>query len=368
MAHTVTSNGLTISHKGTGGFEMNSTPDVCKLPNNVPVPFVIISFSKDLVRGTDTVFADGGNTIDCKGSAHSRCMGDEPGVNKGVASTTQMDESTWITWSPNVRVEGRNISRLSDKMFMNNKNCISGAGGHYEVPASVTDPIMKELCKIFCETREEWHKCKATGSKSCTKPSKVAEGKLNKALGNKGSSLAKALGKKVGAAERTFFATADKMFEGARKIYDKTGMEKAIKRQVERYVGKELLEKGAKMAGRSWLKVVPGLNVLSTIYDVVDLAMTAGEIYSMVKGADAIMDNAVKIKPDFAVMDENGALEKIYDFKFDDPATGYQDDWDEKRMQKQAYDKALPADTEAKAVDNKTCQCDKKPGKPVVGV
>lgn len=81
------------------------------------------------------------------------------------------------------------------------------------------------------------------------------------------------------------------------------------------------------MAGRSWLKLVPGLNVLSTIYGVVDLAMTAADIYSMVKGADMIMDKAIKIQPDFAVMDENGALEKIYDFKFDDPDTWYLDDW-----------------------------------------
>lgn len=366
MSHTVTANGLTVSHKGTGGFEMNSTPDVCKLPNNVPVPFAIISFSADLVRGTTTVFADGGNTIDCKGSAHSKCTGDEPGVKKGILSGTQLHESTWITWSPNVRVEGRNISRLSDKMYMNNKNCISGAGGHYEVPANIKDPIMRELCKIFCETRDEWHKCKKAGGK-CDKPSKTAQGKVNKALKGKGSGLTKALGKKVGAAERAFFSSADKMFQGARKIYDKAGMQRAIKRQVEKLVGKKVLEKGAKMAGRSWLKLVPGLNVLSTIYDVVDLAMTAADIYDLVKNADTIIDKAIKIQPDFAVMDENGALEKIYDFKFDDPETGYLDDWQNKSKQKEAYERALPSDRQPEKVDNKTCQCDKTPKSPGLG-
>jgi hypothetical protein len=360
MAHTVNANGLTISHKGTGGHEMNSSPDVCKLPNNIPVPFMIISFSKDLVRGTTTVFADGGNTIDCKGSAHSKCTGDEPGVNKGVASGTQLHESTWITWSPNVRAQGRNISRLSDKMFMNNKNCISGAGGHYEVPASIKDPILRELCKIFCEVREEWLKDKKT------KPSKTAQDKVENALKSKDSKLSKALGKKIGAAERTFFSSADKMFEGARKIYDRSGMERAIKRQVEKYVGKELLEKGAKMAGRAWLKVIPGLNVISTIYDVVDLAMTAKDVYDMVKGADAVMDKAIKVKPDFAVMDADGNLEKIYDFKFDDPKTGYQDDWQAKQKQQEAYKSASIKDPQK--VDNETCQCDKSRGKPVVGV
>lgn len=367
MAHTVNANGLTISHKGTGGYETNSTPDLCKMPNNVPVPFNIVSFSKDLIRGTTSVFADGGNTIDCKGSAHSKCIGDEPGVRKGVISGTQLDESTWITWSPNVRVEGRNVARLSDKMFMNNKNCISGAGGHYEVPASIKDPILRELCKIFCETRDEWHKCKKAGGK-CTTPSNAAQGKVNDALKNKKTGLGKSLGKKIGAAERAFFSSADKMFDGARKVYDKAGMERAIKRKVEKYVGKELLEKGAKIAGRSWLKVVPGLNVLSTIYDVVDLAMTGAEIYNMVKGADMILDKAIKIKPDFAVMDENGALEKIYDFKFDDPDTGYLDDWQKKAMQKEAYETALPEGQSPQKVDNETCKCDKGPKKGSVGI
>lgn len=70
MAHTVSANGLNISHKGTGGYEMNSTPDVCRV-GDTPVPFSIISYSRDLVRGTATVFADGGHVLDAKGSAHA---------------------------------------------------------------------------------------------------------------------------------------------------------------------------------------------------------------------------------------------------------------------------------------------------------
>ncbi|NEP60530.1 MAG: DUF4150 domain-containing protein, partial [Symploca sp. SIO2G7] len=115
MPQTVAANSLTISHQGTAGMEMNSVPDICKTPSGpavIPVPYMIVSFSKDLVRGTKTVFADGGNSIDHMSSAHSRCTGDEPGTLLGVISGTQMHESTWITFSPNVYVEGKGVSRL----------------------------------------------------------------------------------------------------------------------------------------------------------------------------------------------------------------------------------------------------------------
>ena len=91
MGVTITVNGLTIAHKGSGGFARNSTPDVCLTPSGpVPVPYQIISFGSDLVRGTTTVKADGGHMVAVKGSDHSRCIGDEPGTAKGVASGMQM--------------------------------------------------------------------------------------------------------------------------------------------------------------------------------------------------------------------------------------------------------------------------------------
>ncbi|SOC04338.1 hypothetical protein SAMN05877809_103179 [Rhodobacter sp. JA431] len=62
-------------------------------------------------------------------------------------------------------------------------------------------------------------------------------------------------------------------------------------------------------------------------------------------------------------MNDEGGLEKIYDFKFDAPQTGYVDDWQEKQMQEQAYEKALPDGVEPEKVDNETCECDRKPGK-----
>lgn len=361
MSHTVVANGFTVSHKGTPGYEKNSTPDVCLTPSGpVPVPYSIISYSRDLIRGSRTVFADGGNSIAIKGSAHTPGYGDQSGTQKGVASGTNMHESTWITYSPNVYVEGKNICRLSDKLFMNNKNCISGVGGHYEPPAGLSD-VMKELCKIFCQTREEWHACKRRGGQ-CPKPSEVAKQRTNTALSRRNGPLSRAIGQRypgaVGRAEKAFYATADKLFDGARKIYDRAGLERAIKRQVDKLIKRKIVQKATKMAGKAWLKLVPGLNVISTIVDVADAVYTGYEIYDMIKKSDMIMDQAIKVVPDVAIEGPNGELLDIYDYKFDDPATGYQDDWQNKQKQEEAYRKA--SGQQPKKVDNATCACDKK--------
>jgi len=360
MGVTITANGLTISHKGSGGLEMCSIPDICKTPSPggpVPIPYFIISKSSSLTGGTKKVKADGGNSIDHKSSKHARCNGDEPGTAGGIISGVNMKASTWITYSMNVKVEGKNIARLSDKMFMNNKNTISGVGGHLEMPLySGPDPVMKALCKIFCEAREEWLNCKPPPT--CPSPSAIAEKKTKAQLGKRGSALTKALKGKLGAAERTFYTIADKSFEGARKVYTKSGLQRAVKRQLDKAVKKKIVMKGAKMAAKGWMKLVPGLNVISTIYDVVDTGLMAKDIYDMMKASDAFVDNAIKVKPDFAVIGPDGAPEAIYDFKFDRPETGYQDGWQKGQMQEQAYELASGGKA-PKKVDQKTCKCTK---------
>jgi hypothetical protein len=125
-----TSNSL--AHKGNGGITQSTLPDVCKTPTPAgptPLPYpVIVSLARDLASGTTTVKADGGNSIAIKGSEFSRCTGDEPGTAGGVKSGTHMKEATWISYSFDVKIEGRNACRLTDKMLMNHGNtaCLAG--------------------------------------------------------------------------------------------------------------------------------------------------------------------------------------------------------------------------------------------------
>lgn len=150
-----TSNGLV--HKGSNHFAKNTVPDVCKTPSPggpVPIPYpVIMSMSSDLADGTTTVKADGGNSCAIKGSQFSRCTGDEAGTAGGVVSSTNMKEATWILYSFDVKMDGSNACRLSDKMKMNHGNtvCLGGANGP-SVAVQVRR-IAKQLCKKLCNSK-----------------------------------------------------------------------------------------------------------------------------------------------------------------------------------------------------------------------
>lgn len=128
---TVKANGLSVSHRGSGGVTTATLPNVCKTPPGpvpVPVPYPNISFSRDLSNGSDTVTADGGNMISLKDSEFSRSIGDEPGVAGGVKSSTQMKEAKWLSYSFDVKIEGRNICRFTDKMSCNHGNTVCMGG------------------------------------------------------------------------------------------------------------------------------------------------------------------------------------------------------------------------------------------------
>ena len=62
------------------------------------------------------------------------------------------------------------------------------------------------------------------------------------------------------------------------------------------------------------MKLVPGLNILSTVYDVIDTAITAADLYDQIRSSQQIFDEAIKIKPNFSVVGEDGSLTRAYDF------------------------------------------------------
>ena len=98
-------------------------------------PFVNVAFAKDLAKGTKTVFSHGGAINGIKGSEFYKSIGDEPGVGLGVKSGTQLHRATWLSWSPDVFMEGKPVTRLTDRMLMNNGNTIS-AGGYFTGPVT----------------------------------------------------------------------------------------------------------------------------------------------------------------------------------------------------------------------------------------
>ena len=127
MGVTVIVNGLTLAHKGSGGVVAATIPDVCKTPSPggpVPVPYPNISQSSDLSDGSSDVKADG--ELCCiKGCQLSRSNGDEEGTVGGVKSNVNMKEAKFILYSIDVKIEGKNACRLSDKLTCNSENTVS---------------------------------------------------------------------------------------------------------------------------------------------------------------------------------------------------------------------------------------------------
>ena len=109
MAVTIRVNGLSLAHKGNGGLAQASAPDVCLTPGppSGPVPYPNIAVSADLVGGTTTVLVDGGNSAAILGSKLCKSSGDEAGTAGGVASGVNMSEAAFITFSPDVMMDGK---------------------------------------------------------------------------------------------------------------------------------------------------------------------------------------------------------------------------------------------------------------------
>lgn len=143
-----------LVHKGSNHISAATIPDVCKTPSPggpVPMPYPNISQSNMLSKGTTTVKADGGMMIAVKGSEFSMSNGDNAGVAGGVKSSTFMKESTWILYSFDVKMDGKNACRLSDKKFQNHENTADLAGA-ISVPVLVTlVEIEDALCQALCD-------------------------------------------------------------------------------------------------------------------------------------------------------------------------------------------------------------------------
>ena len=112
------------------GITTATIPDVCKTPSPggpVPLPYPNIANSILISTGTSTVKADKAMAAN-KGSKFSLSNGDNAGVAGGMKSSTFMKEATWILYSFDVKMDGKNACRLSDKMFHNAENAANLSG------------------------------------------------------------------------------------------------------------------------------------------------------------------------------------------------------------------------------------------------
>jgi hypothetical protein len=124
MPVTVGVNQRTVVHAASNGITA-VFPDVCLTPvpsaPPVPIPYPNMAMSSDTAQGAMSVKADG-NPICHKDSNFARSTGDEPGTNGGILSGTVADKAEFISYSFDVKVEGKNVARAFDLMLHNSKN------------------------------------------------------------------------------------------------------------------------------------------------------------------------------------------------------------------------------------------------------
>lgn len=213
-----------------------------------------------------------------------------------------------------------------------------------------SDPIYQAMCKILCETRKEMCEGKHKGKTA----SQVAEAKAANS-----PDLKRAVGpnSKVAVNKHRYVR-----FDNAPRSWNRVKVAKEVldrhldtaMRQINKQAQRMVATKVAKAAARSWLKLVPILNIASTVYDIYDIGSAGYDVYKQLEAAKKSYSGDVySVRPDVAVTGQNGQLEKIYDFKFDG------DKWQD--GQRELYNKDL-ADSGSKStaqdVNSRTCGCD----------
>lgn len=161
MPVTIKVNGtsLTLVHKFSNGISMATMPDVCKTPSPggpVPIPYPNIAQSITLSNGTTTVKGDKAMAAN-KGSKFALSNGDNAGVAGGVKSNVFMKEATWILYSFDVKMDGKNTCRLTDPMYHNGENTVNLAGeAQPSLILKIGDKeLADKLCAAACEAIEK---------------------------------------------------------------------------------------------------------------------------------------------------------------------------------------------------------------------
>ena len=144
MANDVFANGREISCKKADGKTICEFPDVCftppenpATPPGVPVPYPNTAFAKDTTEGSKSVKISGQEVMLKNVSYFKTSTGDEAGsaAKKGIITSTNKGKAYFISWSMDVKYEGKNVVRNLD-MTTNNHASPAADGS---VPQVETD-------------------------------------------------------------------------------------------------------------------------------------------------------------------------------------------------------------------------------------
>jgi len=120
---TTFANSRGIAHGGSSG-QSPIFPDVCKTPTPagpVPIPYPNLGKSADTSSGPTSVTTDGQMPM-TQDAKYMMSTGDEAGAALGVISSKIKGTCEFMMYSFDVQFEGKNVCRLGDPLFHNDKN------------------------------------------------------------------------------------------------------------------------------------------------------------------------------------------------------------------------------------------------------
>ncbi len=228
------------------------------------------------------------------------------------------------------------------------------------------DIVFKEMCAILCKVRSE--ACRGLFSlPDDPEKKRVALSKIAEERASVSPDLRNAIETKYGkgaigkvakqrlvpfhrSIARRARVSADKIKNYLQPLRDR------LLREARNKIGSLAVRKIAS----GWTKFVPILNVLSTAWDVYDIASTGYDIYKTIDeamGKFSNNPNIYEVFPDLAIEGDDGKLKDIYDFKFD--GDRYRNEQDK------LYDEAMrsegvqnPDVKNNGTVSPETCECD----------
>lgn len=229
------------------------------------------------------------------------------------------------------------------------------------IPTGGKTLVEKELCVVFCQARKEYCELRKTG-KTKPRPSEIASEKMKdpatkarmrRALERsglpKGASALSEKPRPVAWNKPVPKSWNRAPMTGARLQRMLAPVRERVERQVRATVEKVIAGKLAKKAATAWLKFIPVINVISTAYDIYDIASTGYDLYKMVDEAMSKYSGKVfEIRPDVTIQNPDGSAAQIYDFKFEG------DRW--RNGQKELYDEAVGQNND-KAINQEGCKC-----------
>ena len=130
MGNEVYANGMEIACKSANGKCIAAFPDTCLSPPSppagpVPIPYPNTAMASDTTDGSTTVMISGQEVMLKDQSTFKKSTGDEAATKSlgmGVVTHAIQGETSFVSWSMDVKIKGQNVDRHLDQTLQNEQS------------------------------------------------------------------------------------------------------------------------------------------------------------------------------------------------------------------------------------------------------